>query len=105
MTSENADTHTNSTCSRRQKKLGKAFQNYRRSILHMQWCMMKKKAIWRTWLRATKKEEMTLEDWLWTEDDMDHFLQTVASFETHEASPVIENKYSGVIPLIRKTIL
>ena len=25
-----------------------------------------------------------MEDLLWTEDDMDHFLMTVASFETHK---------------------
>ena len=28
---------------------------------------------------------MALADLLWTEDDMEHFLRTVASFETHKA--------------------
>ena len=32
----------------------------------------------------TKEEDLCTEDLIWTEDDMDHFLNTVASFETHK---------------------
>ena len=70
----------------------------RQAILQKQWFMMKKKAIRRTWLRHFKEQDMTLEDWLWTEDDMDHFLQTVASYETHKASPVIKINTVGLSP-------
>ena len=76
--------------SRRAKKLGKSFQNYRRSISNILRDMMKQKAYlmaWRTAFRARRgrPDDMALADMVWTEEDMEHFLRTVASFERHKA--------------------
>ena len=82
--------------SRRVEKLGKAFQNWRRAQLHRLEGMKIKKVTflaWRVFLNEEKVERgesrteevpVCEEDLLWTEDDMDHFLHTVASFETHK---------------------
>ena len=47
--------------------------------------MQKKKIFFACW-RSTVREENTLcmQNLIWTEADMDHFLHTVASFETHK---------------------
>ena len=70
--------------SRRVGKLGKAFQNYRRTILKIHADMMKKKVYFVAW-RHREKANMAFADLVWTEDDMEHFLRTAASFETHKA--------------------
>ena len=72
--------------SRRTYKLGKAFQNWKRVQLKLLQDMQSKKVFFMTWRRAVQKDDnlLCLEDLLWTEDDMDNFLDTVASFETHE---------------------
>ena len=67
-------------------KLGKAFQNYRRTILHMlrRACLLKRIfGIWRS-VRAPAAPDV--HDLILTEDDMSHFLKKVASFEAHVAN-------------------
>ena len=78
---------------RRTEKLGKAFQNWRRvqmkflaemqykKILFMSW---KGVAQWRLGLDGQGENKVCMQDLLWREDDMDHFLHTVASFQTHK---------------------
>ena len=66
---------------RRTEKLGKAFQNWRRVQMKFLADMQKKKIVFMTW---RQKDNVCMQDWIWTEDDMDHFLHTVASFETHK---------------------
>ena len=81
--------------SRRVEKLGKAFQNWRRTQLHLLAGMKIKVTFlaWRVFLNEEKVERgesrteevpVCEEELLWTEDDMDHFVHTVASFETHK---------------------
>ena len=74
------------TVSRRTFKLGKAFQNWRRAQLKFLQEMHRKKMYFMAWCREAKgeRDELCMEDLLWTEDDMDHLLHTVASFETHK---------------------
>ena len=61
-----------------------AFQNYRRSILKKLDQYELKKAFLMVWLKIFRKEDICMEDLCFTEDDMEHFLNTVCSFETHE---------------------
>ena len=70
---------------RRTSKLGKAYQNWRRSQLKFLADMKRKKVFFVAWVRwRWSRGIMCLKDLLWTEDDMDHFLHTVSSFETHK---------------------
>ena len=71
------------TSSRRVEKLGKAFQNYRRAIINILRDMFLKNVYFLAW-RHQIISNMTFADLVWTEDDMEHFLRTVASFETHK---------------------
>ena len=69
--------------------LGKAFQNWRRSILKALSEMQFLKSFFMAWrnqvnLLKGKEGDLCLEDLLLTENDMDHFLHTVSSFETHK---------------------
>ena len=73
-------------CSRRSVNLAKSFQNWKRSQLKFLREMQIKKMFFMAWRRGEKenKEDLCMQDFLWTEDDMDHFLQTVSTFETHK---------------------
>ena len=67
---------------KRVQKLGKAFQNYRRAILHkLETAIFLKKSLyhWRRGALASRKEEgrplgklqpVSFADWVWTEEDM-----------------------------------
>ena len=69
----------------RSSKLGKAFQNWRRVQLKFLHDMQRKKFFFVSWQRVVQGENMLcMQDLIWTEDDMDHFLMTVASLETHK---------------------
>ena len=95
------------TVSRRVEKLGKAFQNYRRAIIKILKDRIFLKKWFQFWLRyedetkdpnggysgksylAPKQRcstptNVSLADIVWTEQDMDEFLRTVASFDTHK---------------------
>ena len=84
---EDAEQEEAKTTSRRVEKLGKAFQNYRRSIIKKLREMVEKKklrSLFEAW-RSSERSNSALADLVWTVDDMDHFLRTVASFDTHKA--------------------
>ena len=76
--------------SRRSEKLGKAFQNWRRALLQKLGDMQKKKELFMQWRSACRRGQLSvvypscMEDLLWTEDNMDHFLHEFASFDTHK---------------------
>ena len=72
--------------SRRAVKLGKAFQNYRRAILHKlrRACLLKR--IFSLWRSVSLPVALCLLDLILTEDDMSYFLQKVASFEAQVAN-------------------
>ena len=69
-------------------KLGKAFQNWRRAILHALRGKQLQKSFFLAWRNACPLQQGTgcMADMIWTEDDMDHFLITVASFSAHKRS-------------------
>ena len=69
---------------RRTVKLGQAYKNYRRNIAFKLAKHFAKKASFAMWLKVFRKEDICLEDLCFTEEDMDHFLNTVASWEAHE---------------------
>ena len=68
--------------SRHIEKLGKAFQNWREVQLKRLADMQKKKIFFACWRR--EENMLCMQDLIWTEADMDYFLHTVASFETHK---------------------
>ena len=71
--------------SKRTAKLGKAFQNYRRAILHLFWGMMVKNRFFEAWWHKTHPtHRRALAYLMFTDDDMEHFLNTVASFKEHK---------------------
>ena len=72
--------------SRRCIKLGKAYQNYRRAQMRRLDQMPLKKTVFVIWKRLAQGtvSEMCMEDMIWTEDDMDHFLHTECSFQAHK---------------------
>ena len=67
--------------SHRIHKLGKAFQNYRRAQLKNLAEMQVKKICL---MGLLPRQHLCMEDLVWSEDDMEHFLHTICSFETHE---------------------
>ena len=81
-----ADVHEEQRDSRRCTKTGKAFQNYRRVLLHILRGMVKKKRYFMIWRSLVPKwsHAFKMEDLIWTEDDMENFLNTKASLETHK---------------------
>ena len=69
--------------SRRINNLGKAFQNYRRTILnHLEIWKMRKVWLWR-WRRVCTnfKGPVTFAMQVWTDDNMEEFVKKVASFQ------------------------
>ena len=86
-------------CSKRVWKLGKAFKNYRRTVMHLLEQMKFLKFMFRRWHRvvataakarvagtATDTPKMTLlelSDMVWTDEDMFHFVTHVNTFERH----------------------
>ena len=70
--------------SRRFSKLGQSFMDYRMKILMVLDKHMIMKIFFVVWLKAYTGEDLCMEDLCWTEDDMDHFVHTVASFQTHK---------------------
>ena len=73
---------------RRECKLGAAFANWRRKILHELRNMMKKKAD----ISRGDKSSASLAQLVWTEEDMEVFLRTVASYDAHKKSWLAERK-------------
>ena len=72
--------------SKRSMKLGKAYQNYRRFAQKKLEDLQYLKIFFVAWKKEAQKRsaELSMEDLHWMEDDMDHFLHTTASFQTHK---------------------
>ena len=67
-------------------KLGAAFKNFRRGIVNLLNRMIKSKLFFMLWRNSHLHEKYTpFEDMLWTQDNLDYFLRTQASFEAHKA--------------------
>ena len=69
--------------SRRIGSLWQSSKNYRRRMLHVLDQHMDKKVFFAVWRKAYRGEDLCREDLCWTEENMNHFLSTVASHETH----------------------
>jgi hypothetical protein len=71
------------TTSKREQRLRPAFQNYRRAtedkLLRAKLC----KKVFGRWAAVSARCKPTLEDLLWTDDNMMHFLSTQVTFEAH----------------------
>lgn len=69
---------------RRVEKFGKAFQNYRRAIIHK----LDTKLLLDKWMYQWRGEcpehVVSVADMVWTEQDMDELIRTVASFDSHK---------------------
>ena len=78
-------THGSFGAQRREYKLGPAFANYRRAIYRKLTDMRLKKVVFHGW-RHGHRDRMSIAELVWTEEDMDHFLTTVASYESHKKS-------------------
>ena len=70
----------------RSVKMAKSFQNWKRSQLKSLTEMHRTKMFFMAWKREVqgKGKDLCMEDLLWTEEDMAHFLHTFCSFETHK---------------------
>ena len=78
-------THGSFGAQRREYKLGPAFANYRRAIYRKPTDVRTKKSVFHGW-RYGHRDRMSIAELVWTEEDMDHFLTTVASYESHKKS-------------------
>ena len=65
-------------------KLGQSFKDYRMTILMTLDEHLTMKVFFAVWLKADRGEDLCMEDLCWTEDNMDHFLHTVASLHTYK---------------------
>ena len=74
--------------SKRETQLRAAFNNYGRQIKHrLKRAKLRKKVFGRwaaVWSKSKYESKPTLEDLLWTDDDMMHFLHTQVTFKSHD---------------------